>query len=138
MDAVPDILVVDDDDAIRTMMTELLSDAGYRVRAAANGTEALMAICDRAPALLVTDLRMPGMNGIDVLDQVRTIWSSLPIAVITATLQDAAPVRERYGVACIVKPFDLDELLDCVRRLLSRATDELGGAAEDTRSGRPN
>jgi CheY-like chemotaxis protein len=111
-----DILVIDDDDAIVSFITELLTEEGYAVRGVLSGRDALRAVTERRPALVLLDLRMAGLHGEDVLVYLHSAHRSVPVAIITAEPRLAAPLVERYKIECIAKPFDIDALLDCVRR----------------------
>jgi two-component system KDP operon response regulator KdpE len=107
-----DILVVDDDPTIVEMLTELLIAEGYQVRSRRNGREALAAIADKRPALVLLDLQMPDMNGAQVIQALAgSAFADLPIAIITASPQDAQPFVDQSNVACMAKPLDLDALL---------------------------
>jgi CheY-like chemotaxis protein len=114
-----DILVVDDDDAILEMLVELLRDAGYAVRGAANGAEALIAVYERQPALILLDLVMPEMDGASVSRELRKHHPTLPIMLITASPDDGRTLIVDGLADCVVdKPFELDTLLTCIARLM--------------------
>jgi DNA-binding NtrC family response regulator len=113
--AAGDVLVVDDDGAILTMLVELLEDEGYIVRSAPDAVSSLAALGARLPALILLDYWLPGGSE-TVIDWVKEHHPDLPIALITAS-SFTDDVRQDEGlVACLVKPFDIDELLDCVQR----------------------
>jgi CheY-like chemotaxis protein len=114
------ILVVDDDAAIRAAISEILESEGYPVIMAADGATALQQIEETRPALVLLDMRMPGMNGWDVAATLHQRGSTVPILVMTAA-QDARRWAEQIGAhGYLAKPFDLDDLLDAVERLLAR------------------
>ena len=107
-----DILVVDDDADIRAALTEVLEEQGYVVRAAANGAEALKRVRERTPNLVLLDLMMPVMDGIEFLDVVKAdrTMPEVPIVVLSANL--AITQRHRRDVLCYLnKPVNLDLLL---------------------------
>jgi CheY-like chemotaxis protein len=113
------ILIVDDDAAIRAAISEILESEGYRVSTAADGAAALRQIEETSPALVLLDMRMPGMNGWDVAAALHQRGSTVPILVMTAA-QDARRWAEQVGAhGYLAKPFDLDDLLTAVARLLS-------------------
>jgi DNA-binding NtrC family response regulator len=116
-----DVLIVDDDPVLLKVIVKALARDGYAVRTAVSGKEGLMAILARLPALLLLDLQMIGLNGDDLLVYVRKIHPQLPVALITAHPERAEPLVARYGVACITKPFDLQDVLDCVARYVRQA-----------------
>lgn len=111
------ILVVDDDEDVRTMLCVVLSAEGYSTTAAADGIEALERMRrDGSPALILLDLMMPRMNGEDLM-RVMTQDPSLariPIAVISGQLTARSPAPASGVIARLVKPIELDELLTVV------------------------
>jgi two-component system, NtrC family, nitrogen regulation response regulator GlnG len=109
-----DILVVDDDTATRDLLAELLTDAGYRVRLAVNGADGLRQMRARLPALLLTDLLMPVMTGVELIRAARAAYPTLKIIVMTASPTRAARLAEYYAVLCVFKPFDVDDVLTCI------------------------
>jgi CheY-like chemotaxis protein len=112
------ILVVDDDRAILVSVKDILELEGYPVVTATNGTEALRRIEEARPALILLDMRMPGLNGWDVARTLRERGIAAPILVMTAA-QDARRWAEQIGAnGYLAKPFDLDDLLVAVARLL--------------------
>jgi two-component system, chemotaxis family, chemotaxis protein CheY len=117
----PQILVVEDDAAIRGLVTEVLRDDGYEVREAANGVEALAALEGHEPDLIVLDLMMPVMDGWAFVEECRrrSRCAGVPI-VVTSASHDLPKTAERlssYGVrTCLAKPFDVDGLLALVER----------------------
>jgi CheY-like chemotaxis protein len=117
----PDILVVEDDDAIRTLVAEVLMDDGYQVREATNGAEALERLKEQRPDLIVLDLMMPVMDGWTFVNECRRIRScgEVPIVVTSAShdLPRTAEQLSALGVrTCLAKPFELDGLLALVER----------------------
>jgi DNA-binding NtrC family response regulator len=121
-----DILVVDDDPAIVSFVVDSLIDAGYLVRSALSGRAGMQAINERAPALVLLDLRMAGLPGDDILVYLRSVHRRVPVVIITANPELAKPLVERYKIECIAKPFELDTLLDCVRRYMSPGGTDAG------------
>jgi DNA-binding NtrC family response regulator len=113
------ILVVDDDPSIRKTFDEHLSESGYEVRTAANAEEALAGLDDFDPALVVTDIRMPGMDGLELLRRVRAA-SDCDVAVITAyeDMKTAVAAMQAGAYDYLVKPLDLDEIDQLVDRCL--------------------
>ena len=112
-----DVLVVDDDDAIRDTVAEVLKAEGYTVQAAANGAEALVAIDAQRPRLVLLDMRMPVLDGWGFVAGLTERGIRLKVLVLTAT-QDAERWADEIGAdGFIAKPFDLDDLLDNVERL---------------------
>ncbi len=117
----PQILVVEDDDAIRGLVSEVLRDDGYDVREATNGLEALEQVREERPDLIVLDLMMPVMDGWAFVEECRRkrCCNEVPI-VVTSASHDLPRTAERlrtFGVrTCLAKPFDVDGLLALVER----------------------
>ncbi len=116
-----DILVVDDEEAIRFLYQEEMQEAGYRVRAAADGAEALRMVEEATPDLMVIDLRMPGMDGVELLRRVRETHRDLPIIICTAYGDSRRDFSTWAGDAYITKSADLTELKSKIRELLGEA-----------------
>lgn len=116
------ILVVDDEKDIRMLFKDELVDAGYGVLLAESGKEALEKLREHKIDLLILDLRMPDMDGIEVLQQVRESDKELPIIVCTAVrgLKDDYSIWEGNVSAFITKPLDLDELRRKVDEVLAK------------------
>jgi two-component system NtrC family response regulator len=114
------ILVVDDDDNLRWVLKTQLEDMDYAVSEAANAEEAFAAIERDAPALILTDLKMPEVSGMDLLDRVRSEWPEIPVVIITAfaTVQSAVQAMRAGAYDYLTKPIDFDELSVVVSRAL--------------------
>ena len=111
-----EILIVDDEEAIVALLTDLLTDAGYLVRIAYDGRSALAAIQEHAPALIILDNMMPGLSGRDVVRSLRAMeFISLPIIMMSASTA-AEPLLRAGATDFIPKPFALDDVLTCVER----------------------
>jgi CheY-like chemotaxis protein len=118
------ILVVDDDADSREAVSRFLMKAGHTVRAARNGREALVAVATTAPDVIVLDVRMPEMNGLEFLGVIRSYlrWQSLPVILLTAYPEEIPLERaHELGVKMtFVKPnYRLNDLLECVIRLIA-------------------
>ncbi len=114
------ILVVDDDYHMRVALTEALSKAGYDVRAAEDGRVAMDSIRKSVCDLVITDVKMPFVNGIDLLGRIKKEHCSLPVIVITAygTVQHAVNAIKEGAFDYIQKPFDTGTLYEVVQRAL--------------------
>ncbi|MBL8213334.1 MAG: sigma-54-dependent Fis family transcriptional regulator [Bryobacterales bacterium] len=114
------ILVVDDDDNLRWVLQTQLEDAGYEVSAAPDGPAALASIQNTRPALVLTDLRMPGMSGLELLERIRVEEPDLPVIVITAygTIQSAVEAVKAGAYDYLTKPIEYDDLALGIRRAL--------------------
>ena len=116
------VLVVDDDPKIRKLIRVNLEPRGYFVREAADGSEAIQAFRDNAPDLILLDLVMPGIDGIEVCQNVRE-RSDLPIIVLSGRDDEELKVRALDAGAddYVSKPFGYEELLARVRAVMRRA-----------------
>jgi len=112
------ILIVDDDPNQRALYQEELSDEGYRVVAAADGREALKLAREHNPHLVVLDINMPGMDGLDTLSHLLEINSRLPVVINTAYASYKESFTSWSADAYLVKTADLSEMKQVVRRLL--------------------
>jgi DNA-binding response OmpR family regulator len=112
------ILVVDDEESIRFLYREELEDEGYRVITASDGEEALRKVRKDKPDLITLDIRMPGMDGIEVLHRIRDMDKEIPVIMSTAY----GEYRNNFNVwasnAYVTKTANLDELKENIRRLL--------------------
>ena len=129
------IWIADDDANVRFVLGSALRDAGYEVHGFAGARAVLEALADARPALLLTDVRMPGDDdGLDLLRHVGTGHPGLPVIVMSA-FTDVATTAAAYRAGAadyLAKPFDLDQVLATVRRVLVNA-----GAPADTQSAAP-
>jgi len=112
------ILVVDDDESLRRITQLQLEEAGYSATTAANGDEALRSIEENAPALVITDLKMPGVSGLDLLKKVREQYPRTTVVMVTAfgTVQTAVAAMKAGAYDYITKPIDYEELMLVVNR----------------------
>lgn len=117
-DAQHEILVVEDDGAVRETLQELLEEEGYRVSPAANGREALerLRAGERAPCLILLDLQMPVMDGWQFRKEMRSdaALAGIPVVVISADAGLERKVEGMAAAAVLPKPVSLDRLLDTV------------------------
>lgn len=116
------VSVVDDDASLRRSVRNLLTSVGFLVQAFASAEEFLESPHRANTRCLVLDLRMAGMNGLDLLKHLGAIGSQIPVVVLTAHGDDEARRRalEAGAVAFLGKPFRGDALLDAVRAALNR------------------
>ena len=114
------ILVVDDDEAIRTLLQEELEEEGYKVLIATNARDALKMVAAEPLDLVVLDIRMPGMDGLEALPRILGIKEGLPVIMNTAYTQYQDSFMSWAADAYIVKSSDLTELKDKIRELVNR------------------
>ncbi|MFC1576508.1 response regulator transcription factor [Candidatus Omnitrophota bacterium] len=110
MNAKKKILVVDDDQAVGGMLKKFLSKKGYEAIAVESGKEALKKLKSEKPNIILLDIRMPEMDGIEVLKRIRDIDRNVGVIMITAVKEDEIGRRcmELGAYDYITKPFDLD------------------------------
>jgi two-component system phosphate regulon sensor histidine kinase PhoR len=116
------ILVVDDEKVIRDGCSRLLSTSGYQVLTAANGQEALETLAAEDVHLILCDLKMPVMGGVEVLECVNVQYPHLPLVVVTGhgTVNDAVECMKKGAYDFVTKPFKSDHLLLVVHRALEK------------------
>ena len=117
------ILVVDDDESLRWVTQAQLQQSGYEVNAAANGNEGLESIQHAPPDLVITDLKMPGMSGLELLKKIRADYPEILVIVVTAfgTVETAVEAMKGGAYDYITKPVNMDEL----RLIVSRGLEHL-------------
>src|SRR5512139_3084968 len=120
-----DILLVDDDPDLLKLIGLRLTSAGYRVRTADSGETALAALAVVRPAAVITDLRMPGIDGLQLFDAIHRQDPALPVIILTAhgTIPDAVSATQRGVFGFLTKPFDSQELLQKVAAAIKVAGD---------------
>lgn len=120
------VLIVDDDPFICDAVTLILSGAGHTVSAAGSGASAIAGVPTLQPELILLDVRMPGMDGLETLTALRRDGVTVPVLMMTAdnspeTLRD---VMARGGNGYVLKPFDADDLI-------ARIAQALGASPQD-------
>ena len=115
------ILVVDDDADARELIALVLTQSGYDVDDAADGFGALAKVGQFRPDAVLTDLRMPGMSGVELLQRIRRIHGDVPVILATGLeTMDLCTAAESYGaVTCLEKPINLDELVWTIEMALA-------------------
>ncbi len=131
------ILIVDDELSMREFLAILLEKAGYTTLAAANGKAALQIIENKKLDLVISDIRMPTMNGLDLLAAAKKIDSNLPVVMITAyaSPEDAVTAMKNGAYDYITKPFKLDEIRNVIVGAISRAQ-PTGSGGENSETAR--
>jgi two-component system response regulator AtoC len=114
------ILIADDDSSIRGLLQTLFAGEGYRTQEAATGREVMPAIHKFRPDLLVMDVRMPGLSGMEVLEHMKAGGVDIPVLLMTAFTTSNVAIRAMQLGAYdyVTKPFDIDDLLLTVQRTL--------------------
>src|SRR6266581_3731964 len=116
------ILIVDDDSRVTSALRRTLAYEGYQVSVAANGEGALSIARTRPPDLVILDLMLPGIDGLEVCRRLRSAGDSLAVLMLTArdTVADRVAGLETGADDYLVKPFALEELLARIKALLRR------------------
>lgn len=112
------ILLVDDEESIQIVYREEFEDEGYRVFSALNGNTALEKFKEEEPDLVILDIQMPGMNGIEVLRQMKMLRPAVPVVLSSAYQEFKRDLGTWASDEYVVKSGNLDELKKAVRRLL--------------------
>jgi excisionase family DNA binding protein len=125
-DAIPRVLVVDDDELVRAWLRDVLIAHGFEVDAVADGAAGLDRLARTACDLAIVDLRMPGMDGLSVIRQLRARGAAMPVIVVTGYSTEASAVEAlNIGVSFyLTKPLRLTPLLNAVNAALRRGLRE--------------
>lgn len=113
------VLIVDDDDALLELEQTVLREHGIHVTTARNGAEALVAMQQDPPALIVLDIQMPGVDGPSFARELRQQLRHVPLVVLTAAADPRREADRCNAEAYLAKPFDAEELVRVVRRFAS-------------------
>jgi DNA-binding NtrC family response regulator len=116
------ILVIDDEESVRAALEQALKPSGHRISSASDGAAGLKRFTAEPADLVITDMYMPGQDGIGVIVQFRRIAPELPIIAMSGNPKgDLLTIAEKLGaVALLEKPFEVKQLLDAVERALRR------------------
>jgi two-component system, NtrC family, nitrogen regulation response regulator GlnG len=117
------VWVVDDDRSIRWVLERAMSQAGIPITAFASADHALHHLNDDRPIAVITDVRMPGMSGMDFIERIHKAYPQLPVIVMTAhsDLDSAVTAYQRGAFEYLPKPFDVDEAVAIVKRAITFA-----------------
>src|SRR6202047_5263727 len=126
------ILVVDDQPSIRLMLESGLSLSGFRVSCARNGTEALAAASTEECDAVISDIYMPDVDGLTMVQELRALFPSLPIVLMTAqgSVELAVRAVEEGATDFIAKPFEVNAVAALLRRYLSAVSEQADGSGD--------
>ena len=118
---IPSILVVDDEEEIRKIMSGILEKEGFNVITAPEGRQAIEKICFNTPDVVLLDVRMPGLNGMEVLKKIKALDDNLPVVLVTAyaDTHQAVEAMKEGAYDYLAKPFDNNEVVWITRRALA-------------------
>ncbi len=113
MSAIPNILLVDDEERFRTTMSKMLTAEGLQVAAVGSGAEALEQLKSRPFDVVVLDVRMPGMSGIEALAEIKKINPQVEVIILTghASVDTAVEIMKLGGFDYLLKPCSIDDLM---------------------------
>ncbi|HZK10929.1 MAG TPA: sigma-54 dependent transcriptional regulator [Atribacterota bacterium] len=116
------MLVIDDEQNIRKMLTRVLSPEGFIVKEANNGSEALKRLQEENYSLVLLDLKMPGLNGIEILKKIRENDLNLPVIMMSAygSIPEAVEAMKLGALDYLIKPFDIEELKIIINRAIKQ------------------
>ncbi len=133
-----EVLIVDDDDQLRNSFSKLLTEEGYTVRTAPSGEAGVAAVEEKNPDLVVMDVKLPGISGLEAFAQIRRSATTLPVIVMTAygTTDTAIEATKLGAFDYILKPFDISAVLELIKQALEagrlmRSKVTLGGEPAD-------
>ena len=129
----PLILVIEDDNTVKNLITMTLKTHDYRYITAMNGNDAVLEASSHNPDIVLLDLGLPDIDGVDVIRRIRT-WSNMPIIVISARSEDTDKIEALDAGAddYLTKPFSVEELLARLRVTQRRLNMMQGGAASES------
>ena len=115
-----DILIIDDDNQLRKSFEKLLTEEGYTVRGAASGETGLKVIQEQTPDLVILDMKLPGMNGLETFKRIHEIEPKLQVIMMTAfgTTETAIEATKMGAFDYILKPFDIPDMLNIIQQAL--------------------
>ncbi len=117
------ILIVDDQYGIRILLNEVLQKEGYDTYQAANGLQALEIVQENVPDLILLDMKIPGMDGIEILKRVKALYPDMKVIIMTAygELDMIQEAMDLGAMTHFAKPFDIVEIREAVQKYLSQS-----------------
>lgn len=114
------ILIVDDQFGIRILLNEVLQREGYQTFQAANGLQALEIVQEHSPDLVLLDMKIPGMDGIEILKRMKVIDESIRVIIMTAygELDMIQEAMDLGALTHFAKPFDIDDIRNAVKKYI--------------------
>lgn len=136
MNSTSEIWIAEDDRSLRWVMEKAITREGIEVRSFENGDDLLAALRSSLPEIIISDIRMPGIDGLELLKQIHSTRPNIPVIITTAhsDLDSAVAAYQGGAFEYLPKPFDLEELVDVARRAMSFANEQKSVAAPVERS----
>jgi len=127
------ILIVDDETIVQSLVHDAMEDEGYHVSIAGSGSEALTILAERQIDLLITDIRMPGMTGIELVKRAREFCPSIGVIFITgyANLNSAKDAIKQGALDYVMKPFDLNEIRTAVHNAFNKLEENASNSGDE-------
>jgi len=121
------LLVVDDQMGVRRLLYEAFKEEGYKVELAGSGLEALEKVKSEMPDIILMDMKMPGMNGLETLHEIKKVNDSILVVMMTAYGElEIISEAMKLGInEYITKPFDINELRSVVKKVLDKNLNRL-------------
>ncbi|CAM5378552.1 response regulator [Bacillus circulans] len=115
------ILIVDDQFGIRILLNEVFQKEGYKTFQAANGNQALEIVTRESPDLVLLDMKIPGMDGIEILKRMKKLNQDIRVIIMTAygELDMIQEAKDLGALTHFAKPFDIDDLRDAVKKYIN-------------------
>ncbi|WP_400244079.1 response regulator [Niallia sp. JL1B1071] len=115
------ILIVDDQFGIRILLNEVFQKEGYKTFQAANGIQALEIVAKEFPDLVLLDMKIPGMDGIEILKRMKKLNQDIRVIIMTAygELDMIQEAKDLGALTHFAKPFDIDDLRDAVKKYIN-------------------
>lgn len=112
------LLIVDDQFGIRILLNEIFQKEGYKTYQAANGVQALNLVQNERPDLVILDMKIPGMDGLEILKRVKKMDQTIKVIIMTAygELDMIQEAIENGAITHFSKPFDIDEIIEAVKK----------------------
>ena len=133
------IWIVDDDSAIRFVLERALCQEGFNTRSFENGEDVLESIKKDKPEVIISDIRMPGINGLDMLKEIHKVYPEIPVIITTAhsDLTSAVNSYQSGSFEYLPKPFDIDEAVAIVRKAQTQYQEHFKDLVTDIENGTP-
>ncbi len=125
------ILIIEDDEAMRALLKDLLDEEGFSTGSVSNGFDALQNLIEESFDLIITDIQMPGLTGLDILPRIKKLQPQVPVIVITAFGSEELCRRsvEKGATGYLEKPIHINKLRTMIREMVSSKEKSLAGQA---------
>jgi len=130
----PKVLIVDDEERFRTIMCKLLTVKGLNANTAGSGREALEKLKDNAYDVMILDVKMPDMGGVQVLSEVKKLDPSIEVIIMTgyASIDTAREIMKLGAYDYLLKPYDIDYLLEKIESAYDRKASRTSLSGKDS------